>query len=186
MGACPVVSDSLQPHGLKPEACLKPPLSMGLSRQEYCSGLSFPPPEDLPRPGMEPKSPALAAGFFTTEPPGKLISATSSLDWHPSYARTRLTFKCRNIMGCTDQGGGDLGGICIIPLPAVMRKKKIRSSPKDITLTRLRKVFCLRLRQCQFNFKGHLSFSLHPKDLIKLQRPLMRDFAGDWEMMSVD
>ena len=35
---------------------------------------------DLPGPGMEPRSPALAAGFFTTEPPGKLISATSSLD----------------------------------------------------------------------------------------------------------
>ena len=26
---------------------------------------------DLPGPGMEPRSPALAAGFFTTEPPGK-------------------------------------------------------------------------------------------------------------------
>ena len=26
---------------------------------------------DLPKPGMEPKSPALAGGFFTTEPPGK-------------------------------------------------------------------------------------------------------------------
>ena len=46
------------------------PLSMGLSRQEYCSGLPFPPPKDLPDPGMEPTSPALA-GRFTTEPPGK-------------------------------------------------------------------------------------------------------------------
>ena len=44
--------------------------SMGLSRQEYCSGLPFPPPKDLPDPGMEPTSPALA-GRFTTEPPGK-------------------------------------------------------------------------------------------------------------------
>ena len=26
---------------------------------------------DLPRPGVEPVSPALAGGFFTTEPPGK-------------------------------------------------------------------------------------------------------------------
>ena len=33
------------------------------------SGLSFPPPEDLPNPGIEPKSPALAGEFFTTEPP---------------------------------------------------------------------------------------------------------------------
>ena len=47
------------------------PLSMGFSRQEYWSGLSFPPPGDLPDPGIEPVSSALAGGFFTTEPPGK-------------------------------------------------------------------------------------------------------------------
>ena len=46
------------------------PLTMGLSRQEYCSGLPFLPPKDLPDPGMEPTSPALA-GRFITEPPGK-------------------------------------------------------------------------------------------------------------------
>ena len=28
---------------------------------------------DLPRPGIEPMTPALAGGFFTTEPPGKLL-----------------------------------------------------------------------------------------------------------------
>ena len=45
------------------------PLSMGFSRQEYWSGLPFPPPGDLPDPGIEPASltsPVLAAGFFTT------------------------------------------------------------------------------------------------------------------------
>ena len=45
------------------------PLSMGFSRQEYCSGLLCPPPGDLPNPGIEPASltsPALASGFFTT------------------------------------------------------------------------------------------------------------------------
>ena len=44
-------------------------LSMGFSRQEYCSGLPFPPPGDLPGPRIEPtslRSPALAGGFFTT------------------------------------------------------------------------------------------------------------------------
>ena len=45
------------------------PLSIGFSRQEYWSGLPFPSP-DLPNPGIEPRSPALAGGFFTTEPPG--------------------------------------------------------------------------------------------------------------------
>ena len=44
------------------------PLSMGFFRQEYWSGLPFPPPRDLPDAGIEPKSPvspALAGRFFT-------------------------------------------------------------------------------------------------------------------------
>ena len=36
-------------------------LFMGFSRQEYCSGLPFPSPRDLPDPGIEPRSPALQA-----------------------------------------------------------------------------------------------------------------------------
>ena len=47
---------------------------MGFPRQEYWSGLPFPSPGDLSDPGIEPVSPAfpaLAGGFFTTEPPGK-------------------------------------------------------------------------------------------------------------------
>ena len=38
-------------------------------RQEYWSGLPFPPPEDLPDPGIKPESPALAGRLFTAEPP---------------------------------------------------------------------------------------------------------------------
>ena len=48
------------------------PLSMGFSRQEYRSGLPFPPLEDIPNPGTEStslKSPALAGRFFTTRAP---------------------------------------------------------------------------------------------------------------------
>ena len=50
------------------------PLSLGFSRQEYWSGMPFPPPGDLPDPGIIPMSlasPVLADGFFTAEPPGK-------------------------------------------------------------------------------------------------------------------
>ena len=46
------------------------PLSMGFSRQEYWSGLPFPPPWDLPDPGIEPRSPALQADSLPSEPPG--------------------------------------------------------------------------------------------------------------------
>ena len=54
-------------------AAYQAPPSMGFSRQEYWSGLLFPSPGDLPDPGIEPVSPALAGRFFTTEPPGKPI-----------------------------------------------------------------------------------------------------------------
>ena len=40
------------------------PLSMEFSRLEYWSGVPFPSPGDLPKPGIEPKSPALADKFF--------------------------------------------------------------------------------------------------------------------------
>ena len=49
------------------------PLSMEFSRQEYWSGLPFPPPGDLPDTGIEPVSPALVSRFLTTVPPGKPI-----------------------------------------------------------------------------------------------------------------
>ena len=47
---------------------------MGFFRQEYWSGLPFPPPGDLSDAAIEAVSlvsPALAGGFFTTVPPGK-------------------------------------------------------------------------------------------------------------------
>ena len=48
------------------------PLSRGFSRQEYWSGLPFPSPGDLPKPGIEPGSPALQADALSSELPGKL------------------------------------------------------------------------------------------------------------------
>ena len=48
------------------------PLSTGVSKQEYWSGLPRSPPGNLPDPGIEPESltsPALAGGFFTTSAP---------------------------------------------------------------------------------------------------------------------
>ena len=51
-------------------------LSMGFPRQEYLSGWAFPPPGDLPDPGIELVSlafPAWAGGFFTVVLPGNLI-----------------------------------------------------------------------------------------------------------------
>ena len=44
-------------------------LSMAFPRQEYWSGFPFSSPGDIPDPGIECASPALAGQFFTTEPP---------------------------------------------------------------------------------------------------------------------
>ena len=59
----------MQPHGLY--VAHQAPLSMELFRQEYWTVFPFPSPGDLPNPGVEFMSPALAGGFFATEPPGK-------------------------------------------------------------------------------------------------------------------
>ena len=68
--SCHVMSDSLATTCTV--AC-QAPLSLGFPRQEYWSGLPFPLPGDLPNAGIEPVSPALGGGFFTTKPPGKPI-----------------------------------------------------------------------------------------------------------------
>ena len=57
-----------------PMNCSLPASSVyGLSRQEYWSGLPFPPPGELPPPGSNPL-PCVGDRFFTTEPPGKPAS----------------------------------------------------------------------------------------------------------------
>ena len=49
------------------------PLSMGFSRQEYWSGLPFPPPGVLPNAGIEAESPTLQADSLPSEPPRNII-----------------------------------------------------------------------------------------------------------------
>ena len=70
MCTCPVMYDSLQPHGLQPIRLL----SLKFSKQEYWSGLPFPTSGHLPNPWIKLvslASHALAGKFFTTVPPGK-------------------------------------------------------------------------------------------------------------------
>ena len=72
------------------------PLSMGFPRQENRNELPFPPPGDIPDPGIQLASlvsPALVGPFFTTEPPGlhfffKLVSLLNG--------EARLLFNCPN------------------------------------------------------------------------------------------
>ena len=61
------------------------PLSLGFLRQEYWSELSFPSPGDLPQPGTEPTSPALAGRF--------------SMDWATWEVSVSFYGVCFNSMG---------------------------------------------------------------------------------------
>ena len=77
--ACSVMSDSATPWTV----ALKAFLSIEFSRQDYWSGSLFHTLGDLLDPGMEPESPALASGFFTTLPPGKPILSSWTCENRP-------------------------------------------------------------------------------------------------------
>ena len=68
---CAVLFNSCDPMDYSPPGSS----AMEFSKQEFSwGGLPFTPPVELPNPGIKPVSPvspALAGGFFTTEPPGK-------------------------------------------------------------------------------------------------------------------
>ena len=87
--SCPALCD--------PMDCSPPgPSVHEFSRQEYWSGLPFPSPRDLPDPGIEPGSPTLAGGFFTTVPPDQ-GSHLGSLHWDLSILVTAPPVKSFNI-----------------------------------------------------------------------------------------
>ena len=64
---CCVMSDSLGACGLQPARLL----SNVFLRQEYWSGVSCPPPGDLPNPGVQPRSPALQVDSLPADLPRK-------------------------------------------------------------------------------------------------------------------
>ena len=73
------------------------PLSMGFSKQEYWSGLPCPPPGGLPNPGMEPVSPTLAGGFFSSEPPGKPRMVNKLLQLINKYQLMKSHYLCQTV-----------------------------------------------------------------------------------------
>ena len=71
-------------------------LSMAFTRQEYWSVLPFPPPEDLPDPGIEPVSLELADGLFITELPH-----LGSPDISSTNHQTPMSLKVTNNPSCS-------------------------------------------------------------------------------------
>ena len=67
------------------------PPSMGFSRQEYWRGCHFLLQENLPDPGIEPRSPALHADALTSELPGKLKKIRDTKGtFHPKMGLIRI------------------------------------------------------------------------------------------------
>ena len=71
MCVCVLAAQSCQLFATSWFGASQAPPSMGFSRQEYWSGLPFPSPRDLPKPGIKPGSAALQADPLLSEPPGK-------------------------------------------------------------------------------------------------------------------
>ena len=79
----------VRPFGTPWTVARQAPLSMGFPRQEYCSGLTFPSPGNLPDAGIEPESLIsldFTGGFFTTSTTWKapaicLLVVKSSSSW---------------------------------------------------------------------------------------------------------
>ena len=88
----------LQPYGLY---SLPGSSVHGILQARLLEWLPFPSPGYLPDPGIEPVSPALAGGFFTTEPPGKPKVLISSAQFS-SVAQSCPTL-C-NPMDCSTPG----------------------------------------------------------------------------------
>ena len=67
---------------------------MGFSRQEYWNGLPFPPPGDLPDPGIEPGSPALQVDALPSEPPGKQYNTKFSNNRDMEWSICEISSYC--------------------------------------------------------------------------------------------
>ena len=76
---------------------------MGLSRQEYWSGLPFSSPDDLPNPGIEPRSPALQTDSLLSEPPGKKPCLESDLIKVCVAHRSSSGSSMNRVLNCEDQ-----------------------------------------------------------------------------------
>ena len=96
--SCPTLCDPVDRQAL---------LSLGFSRQEYWSGLPFPPPGDLPDPGIKPRSPALQADSLPLNHQGSPqrsgdregVLAEKGVDLALERRRPPLPMKVRLTMG---------------------------------------------------------------------------------------
>ena len=133
------------------------PLSVGFSRQEHWSGLPFPPPGDLPIPGIKTMSlvsPALAGRFFTTSATWTLLGSGESQTPSANYISRHWTSVCTNHL------------ISLNPQPDVWKgnwNRELGMLPNDIQLVQRD----LNSRLCDSRGCTHTLFHNHKhKDLL--------------------
>ena len=99
--SCHTFCNPMQPHGTpwNPKGTHQVPLSMGFSRQEYWSGLPWPPPWDLPNPGIEPRYLALQEDSLPSEPSVLVVQSHPTLcnpiDYSPPGSSVHGIFQAR-------------------------------------------------------------------------------------------
>ena len=94
---------------------------MGFSRQEYWSGLPLPSPEDLPHPGIEPRSPACRQMLYRLSHQGSTVACNNSPEMGPT-ASGPFTHTPRPSPHCPRRTG------CVRPVPQVC----LECSPSDL------------------------------------------------------
>ena len=102
------------------------PPSMEFSRQEYWSRLPFPSPEDLPDPGIEPRSPELRADALTSEPPSVdyLAIDVANISWviicihFSSVAQSCPTLRSHGLQHARPPRPSPAPGACSILCPS--------------------------------------------------------------------
>ena len=102
------------------------PLSMGFPRQEYWSGLSFPSPGYLLKPGIEPRSPALLVDSLPPEPPRKPKNTGVG-----SLSLLQGTFLTQEL------------NWCLLPCREILYQLSHQRSPRPCSLSILHIVVCI-------------------------------------------
>ena len=106
-------------------------LSVGFPRQEYWSGLPFPPPGYLSYPEIKLASPVLAGRFFTTEPPGKALLYNTDILFCNDHSK--ITFDW-NVAGRGGPFQGMRVGLCLTLVSEL--SKETQELTKQETLLR--------------------------------------------------
>ena len=103
---------------------------MGFSRQEYWSGLPFLSPGDLPKPGIEPGSPALQTVALPSEPPAEYIMRNAGLE----EAQAGIKIARQNINNLRYADDTILRAESEEELKSLLRKVKVESEKLGLKL----------------------------------------------------